>query len=101
MPGGGGTPDLIGPEILLGIVKNLVTNAERTSVNTSVPSPAMLAAAKRFKAAWEASMSRSADGVVLTDRDIIEMHETSLALIWATGTTNLEEALAVFHKLES
>jgi hypothetical protein len=46
-------------------------------------------------------MSRSADGVVLTDRFIIEMHETSLALIWATGTTNLEEALAVFHKLES
>jgi hypothetical protein len=81
----------------------MATNAERTPVNTEafIPSPAMLAAAKRFKAAWEAGMSRSADGEVLTDRDIIEMHETSLALIWATATTNLEEALAVFHKLES
>jgi predicted transcriptional regulator len=71
------------------------------TTDTFVPSPAMLAAAKRFKAAWEAGMARSADGEVLTDRDVIEMHETSLALIWATGTTNLEEALAIFHQLEA
>jgi hypothetical protein len=46
-------------------------------------------------------MQRSADGEVLTDRDIVEMHEASLGLIWATGTMNLQEALDAFHALKS
>ena len=64
-----------------------------------VRSEAMIAAATRFKEAWEEGMRRSADGDVFTDRDIVEMHEASLGLIWATGTQTMQEALDVFHRL--
>jgi hypothetical protein len=61
----------------------------------------MLAAAARFKEAWEADMRRSSSGAVLSDREIVEMHEAALALVWATGTTNLGEALDVMRQLDA
>jgi hypothetical protein len=61
----------------------------------------MIAAATRFKEAWETGMKRSADGEILSDRDIVEMHEAALALIWATGTTSLQDALDVLHDFEA
>ncbi len=83
-------------------VKKAATHADGKGVKTgyAVPSEAKFAAALRFKEAWEAGMQRSADGEVLTDRDIVEMHEASLGLIWATGTMNLQDALDAFHALE-
>ena len=60
----------------------------------------MIAAATRFKEAWDAGMRRGTDGVALTDLEIVEMHEAALALIWATGTTDLQSALAVLHDYE-
>ena len=47
----------------------------------------MLTAARRFRGAWEGDRERSAQGDVLTDPEIVEMHEAALGLIWATGTT--------------
>ncbi|HXQ75962.1 MAG TPA: hypothetical protein VN791_05650 [Acidimicrobiales bacterium] len=90
-----------GAEILVGRVKKWAAGAEDIPMRTGTPvrSEAMIAAATRFKAAWEAGMRRSADGEVLTDRDIVEMHEASLGLIWATGTRDMQEALDVFHAL--
>jgi len=84
-------------------VKKGAPPADGIGVKTghAIPSEAKLAAAVRFKEAWEAGMQRSADGEVLTDRDIVEMHEASLGLIWATGTMNLQEALDAFHALKS
>jgi len=64
-----------------------------------MPSKKMIAAATRFKEAWEAGMRRG-QGMALTDLDIIEMHEAALALIWATGTTDLQGALDVLHEYE-
>ncbi len=84
------------------MVKIAGPDADGIGVKTRYPTPsaAMLAAATRFKETWEAGMQRSADGEVLSDRDIVEMHEASLGLIWATGTMDMQEALDVFHALE-
>jgi hypothetical protein len=60
----------------------------------------MIAAATRFKEAWESGMERSAGGEILSDREIVEMHEAALALIWATGTTDLQDALDVLHNFD-
>ena len=65
-----------------------------------MPSKRMIAAATRFKEAWETGMRRSGEGVALSDLDIVEMHEAALALIWATGTTDLQGALDVLHEYE-
>jgi hypothetical protein len=64
-----------------------------------MPSKKMIAAATRFKEAWEAGMRRG-QGMALTDLDIIEMHEAALALIWATGAKDLQGALDVLHDYE-
>ena len=37
-------------------------------------------------------MSGSAEGATPSGRDILEMHEAALALVWATGTSTVEEA---------
>jgi hypothetical protein len=70
-----------------------------TLASASAPSKARLEAATRYGAAWEAVRSR-ASGSALSDGDLIEMHGAALALIWATGTMHLEEALAILHKLD-
>ena len=61
----------------------------------------MLAAAKRYKEAMDASLTRATGGQATTPGDIVEMHESTLGLIWATHTTTLEEALNVLHQVES
>jgi hypothetical protein len=62
----------------------------------------MMAAAARFKEAWDTAKRRSDTGAVLSDRrDIVEMHEAALGLIWATGTNDLQGALDVFHRYEA
>jgi hypothetical protein len=69
--------------------------------SSSPTSEAMIAAARRFRESWELTMERGNGGEVLTDREIVEMHEAALALIWATGTTNLNDALDLLHRFES
>jgi hypothetical protein len=66
-----------------------------------MPSETMMAAAARCKEAWERVRLRSAAGAVLSDRDIVEMHEAALGLIWATGTNDLQAALDVFHQYDA
>jgi hypothetical protein len=61
-----------------------------------VPEKRLIAAATRFKEAWEGIGS----GGTLTDLDIIEMHGAALGLIQATDTSSLEEALAVLRQYE-
>jgi hypothetical protein len=57
-----------------------------------------MAAAGRFKEAWDTAKQRSETGTALSDRDIVEMHEAALGLIWATGTNDLQAALDVLHR---
>jgi hypothetical protein len=77
------------------------TDAPAVNVDpAAAPSPAMLAAAQRFKYAWEGERERSFQGDVLSDRDIVEMHEAALGLIWATGTTNSQRALEVLREFD-
>ena len=66
-----------------------------------MPTKAMIAAALRFKEAWETGMRRGGEGVDLSDLDIIEMHEAALGLIWATGTDDLQSALTVLHEFDA
>ena len=63
------------------------------------PSKAMLEAATRYRDAWEA-VRRRRPGAEISDRDLVEMHGAALALIWATGTMNLGDALALLHEWE-
>jgi len=66
-----------------------------------MPSEAMIAAAIRFKEAYDTAIKRSADDQSLTDVDIVEMHEAALGPIWATKTTTLQEALDVLHQWDA
>jgi len=52
-------------------------------------SQAVIAAATRFHDAWNARTT-----------DITEMHEAVMGLIWITGTSDLEGALAVLAELD-
>jgi hypothetical protein len=60
-----------------------------------VPSKKIIAAATRFKEAWEGSSSSDR-----SDIDIVEMHDAALGLIAATNTATLQEALAALHAYE-
>jgi hypothetical protein len=64
-----------------------------------VPSKRIIAAATRFREAWDASL-RSDRSVPLSDIDIVEMHDAALGLIAATSTETLHQALAVLHAYE-
>jgi hypothetical protein len=61
----------------------------------------MIAAATRFKESWDTAMRHHDEGAALSHRDVIEMHEAALGLIWATNTTTLEQALEVLNDYES
>jgi hypothetical protein len=63
------------------------------------PSTAMLEAATRYRDAWEAVRALPPEAE-MSDRDLVEMHGAALALIWATGTQTLGDALALLHRLE-
>jgi hypothetical protein len=58
----------------------------------------MLAAARRFKEAREVLLVRASAGEVLSDREIVEMHEAAFALMWATGTTDVRQAMDALHR---
>jgi hypothetical protein len=64
-----------------------------------VPSKRIIAAATRFKEAWESSLSGDRSGS-LSDIDIVEMHDAALGLIAATNTATLQEALEALHAYE-
>jgi len=53
----------------------------------------MIAAATRFKEAWESGVSKG----FRSDHEIVEMHEAALGLIHATNTESLQEALDVLR----
>ena len=72
---------------------------QRTVEAAPLPSKAMLEAAARYRGAWEAVRSRS-PGSDVSRRDLIEMHGAALALIWATATTNVVDALALLDRLD-
>lgn len=65
------------------------------------PTSPMLAAAKRFKKTYDASMDRITGGHATTPVDIVEMQQATLGLMWATQTRTLQEALDVLHDVES
>ena len=75
-------------------------NAEPTAGPGVTPSAPVVAPAFKFKAVWEAAIRRSATGGGSDAGQIIEMREAFLGLIWATGTTNVAEALEVLRGLE-
>jgi hypothetical protein len=66
-----------------------------------VPSKRIIAAATRFKDAWESALGHNKSGFSLSDLDIVEMHEAALGLIEATGTTDLQAALDAVHDYEA
>jgi hypothetical protein len=66
-----------------------------------VPSKKIIAAATRFKEAWDAAIRHDREGLSLSDLDIVEMHEAALGLMAATGTTDLQSALDTLHDVDS
>ena len=62
---------------------------------------AIIAAAARFQRAWDAAMAHNGEGLLVSELDIVEVHEAALELITATGTDSLEEALAVLHEFSA
>ncbi len=65
-----------------------------------MPAKEMIAAATRFKEAWDGESRAGADGGPPTRLDVVELHEAALGLIWATGTATLGDALAVLTDLD-
>ena len=61
---------------------------------------AIVAAAARFQGAWDRAMAANGEGLLVVDLDIVEVHESALELIRATGTDNLHDALDAVHRLE-
>ena len=61
---------------------------------------AIIGAARRFQTAWDRSMARNGEGLIVAELDIVEVHEAALELIRATGTDNLEDALDVLHRFD-
>ncbi len=66
-----------------------------------MPSKKMIAAATRFKEAWDVELCDGADGRPLRRLDVVELHEAALGLIWATGTTTLRDALDVLTEIDN
>ena len=65
-----------------------------------MPAKRIIAAATRFKEAWDTALLHGERGVSLSDVDIVEMHEAALGLISATGTTDLQSALDALHDFD-
>ncbi len=61
---------------------------------------AIIAAAARFKEAWDQAMARDGEGLIVADLDIVEVHEAALDLIGATGTGSLQDALDALHEFD-
>jgi hypothetical protein len=66
-----------------------------------VPAKRIIAAATRFKEAWNPSSEPGNRVWALKDIDIVEMHNAALGLISATGTDSLQEALEVLHAYDA
>ncbi|HXQ43592.1 MAG TPA: hypothetical protein VN816_03050 [Acidimicrobiales bacterium] len=66
-----------------------------------MPAKKMIAAATRFKEAWNVESRRGVEGRRPTNLDVVELHEAALGLICATGTRDLSSALAVLHDVEA
>ena len=62
---------------------------------------AIIAAASRFQDAWKRAMAHNGEGLIVSDLDVVEVHEAALELIRITGTSDLEEALAVLGEFET
>lgn len=65
-----------------------------------MPAKRIIAAATRFREAWNPSARSGEEEGALSDIDIVEMHNAALALIAATNTDNLQEALDALHAYE-
>jgi hypothetical protein len=46
------------------------------------------------------AMKDKVEGVTLVDAEVIEVHEAALALVFATDTDTLQEALEVLRKCD-
>jgi hypothetical protein len=66
-----------------------------------VPAKRIIAAATRFKEAWNPPLGQGDRERTLRDIDIVEMHNAALGLISATGTDSLQEALDVLHAYDA
>lgn len=62
---------------------------------------AIIAAATRFQRAWEKAMAHNGEGLIVSDLDIVEVHEAALELIQVTATGTLQEALDVVHQFDA
>jgi hypothetical protein len=62
---------------------------------------AIIAAASRFQRAWDKAMAHNGEGLIVSDLDIVEVHEAALELIEATATNSLQEALEVVHQFDA
>ena len=60
-----------------------------------------IAAARRCRQSWDTVFDRSADGVDLTERDLLEMHGAGLGLMWTTHSTDLPSALGRLNQVEA
>jgi hypothetical protein len=65
------------------------------------PTNAMIEAASRYKEVFNATMTRATHGHVSTPAGIIEIHQATLGLMWATHTTTFQEALSVLNGVET
>jgi hypothetical protein len=65
-----------------------------------VPAKRIIAAATRFREAWNPSVGSGDGERALSDINIVEMHNAALALIAATDTESLQEALDALHAYE-
>jgi hypothetical protein len=93
--GGGMTSDSRTPWIVLR------TSGHPTEASSlTMDSEAISAAATRFSRAWDAAMKHKVRAVTHVDVEAIEVHEAALALIVATGTDTLREALEVLRKYD-
>jgi hypothetical protein len=63
-------------------------------------SHAIIAAGLRFHRAWDRAMAGNGDGLIVSDLDIVEVHEAALELIRTTGTDSLQAALDVVRRFE-
>jgi hypothetical protein len=72
-----------------------------SSGRISLPSKRIIAAATRFKEAWDSSLTDGGLRRRLSDFDVVEMHEAAVALMVATKTETLQEALDVLHSYDA
>jgi hypothetical protein len=66
-----------------------------------MPSKRMIAAGTLFKEAWDREVKRSVEGVPLSQIELRALHEAAEALILATGTTSIWDAIDVLGDIES